>query len=318
MASPTQAEIFPVLGRLCLALGEGRAYRLWSLLSQWNRDYTGSGSVFLSYQDADALGLTGSRSLARTLTTALQLGYISGFVTLDGSGWRVFLSSAKRLNRLVRARAEAAAIGEFYERERGKVYIPLADFADWQTFCGAIFDSWIAVRPDQSMRISGVELERLWGKCRQTVSSWRNAAKRTTRVTNWGSKDISTSAEPDPTFDPEYSHGFTGDYKGSPVFIYRRSNTYISNAPRAARGVTRKFSRYGVQPDSSGVVGQTYQSWDTDGPTPTGELWRSNFHDYSAFIRAHSDRRGTLHYLASRIKRGASPVSQMWVVSVAI
>jgi hypothetical protein len=315
MNSGARVEILPVLGRLCFQLDKptgrsyARAFRLWSLVVQRGRD-ADSESAVITESDADLLGIS-SQTLTRHIEEARQLGFLHSIIKCGDHAWRAFYVSQQNVHTMLRKHAECHDLYHYAERERGKVFIPLESLADWMTFCGMVFDAWIANGARYQRKHPGHVLSKLWGISRQQIAKWRKASGRSNTVKNWG------AAEPQTLHPEEMPHSFEGSYKGRKYTYYRRSNTHLSTLERAAKGQVRKLrAAWSPAEYHGGGYSEDMQQpvWDTDGPRPTRSM-RRNFDNSKALQRVRRGLSDALLYLMVSEIRRFTGWSRMWTES---
>lgn len=309
-----RVEILPVLGRLCFQLEKptgrsyARAFRLWSLVVQRGRD-ADSESCVIKESDADLLGIS-PQTLVRHIEEARQLGFLRSVIHQGDLSWRCFYVSQENVHVMLHKHAACFDLYHFPEMDKRKVLIPLESFADWLTFCGMVFDAWVASGSRQYRKHPGYMLSKLWGISRQQIAKWRKASGRSNTVKNWG------AAEPQQLHPEEMPHSFEGSYRGSKFTYYKRSNGYKSSLDRAAKGQARKLRAAWSPAGNGGGYSEDMQLpvWDTDGPRPTRSM-RRNFDNLKALRRVRKGLTDALLYLMVSEIRRFTGWSRMWVES---
>ena len=243
-------EVWPVMGRLAIALRETLVFRFWCILLHLARKQSGGrriNNVIISLDDLAICDVKHPRTLRRYLDRALALGYVRGFMPLGDDTYQVWFTGQVRLAAALQSRASAAGIMNSDEWDRRKLFIAPADFAQITKFSGAIFASWLAVAIDHERRITWEYLSLLWGVTRQAVEAWLSADGSIYRIENWGI----TRA---PYKLSDESHVLHNDHTGE--YHFQRGNTYgVANA-------SERFAAQGQIWKINGVAGQPILSTD--------------------------------------------------------
>lgn len=263
-----QIEVWPVMGRLAIALRETVIFRFWCLLLHLARKQAGGrriNNVTLGIDDLHICDVFSARTMRRYLDKAVSLGYVRGFVPLGDNVWRVYFTGQKRMAANLQVRAESAKIMNSDEWDRRKLFIGFAEFAQITKFSGAIFASWIAVAIDHERRATWEYLCKMWGVSRQAIEAWIAADGSIRRFENWAVTRV-----PYMLFDESQWHGQYNDHTGN--FHIQRGNTY------AVENANARFAAQGQIWQINGVAGQSILSTDQ----------RGNDSDASPLISRHT------------------------------
>ncbi len=338
-----QIEVWPVMGRLAIALKEGRAYRLWSYLNQLSRLAYWRGEpteyVYLTVDDWKVIG-SGKKSLKAfqyQLMEARQLGYIREIVPVDDHCWRVYIASMKRVQANLRIRAAAAGVALPHEPERGRVIVSVECLSSWLGFCGEMFSAWAAWGEGNSRTVPGyseiegrITTEDLWRVTRQQILKWRKHSQSLTARRNWGTQEGHRKG--DQATARKYSDGYSQagfnskrPFKGRDYRYWVRPLSHQSSLTRSSKGQARYLPKYdqpdltdGMHPLSSSQqhpIGHSDNTWDTDAPKPCKRRHaeRINFESEKVFSQERRARPTEPLYLM--VSRKERTWARMWEYS---
>src|SRR5690348_10489705 len=173
--SEQRIEVWPVMGRLAIALRETVVFRFWCLLLHLARQQAGGrriNNVIINVDDLAICGVKHRRTMRRYLDKAKNLGYIRGAVALGDDQYRVYFTGQKRMAAQLERRANTEKIMNSDEWDRRKLFITLSDFARVTKFSGAIFASWLAVAINHERRVTWEYMCQMWTVTRQSIEAW--------------------------------------------------------------------------------------------------------------------------------------------------
>jgi hypothetical protein len=325
-------EVYPVMGRLAIALREKLEFRFWSLLLDLARK-TGRrvNHVTVSLDDLSVLGIESVRTLNRYVDRASQLGYVRSAIYLGGGYWRVYFTGQLAMNMKLRQRAESAGVMNSDEWDRRKVFIAAADFASIARFEGAVFAGWVSVAKGNQRRATWAVLQDMWGVTRPAMEHWIASVGTVKRFENWGNVDAESIVHLTTQAMGE-THIQQGKYKRSPRTFFQRGNTWHTSPDFAARGLARQmFSDVQIdQPTmyaGEGAAKRLRSTRHSDDliratkqmlTTQASEA-RTNFDEWRTFDRESRYRPSeTLYYAQARYIRRSGKAVQIWHCAPAV
>jgi hypothetical protein len=308
-------EVWPVMGRLAIALRETVVFRFWCILLHLARIQSGGkpiNNVIVHLDDLLICDVEHPRTMRRYLDRAMALGYVRGFIPLGDDRWQVWFTGQALLAASLESRASSKGIMNSDEWDRRKLFITPSDFAQITKFSGAIFASWLAVAIDHERRITWEYLSLMWGVSRQAVEAWIVADGSIYRIENWGITHHPYIADFD---DPHILlNESTGEYH------FQRANTYgVENASDrfAAQGKVWAINGLAGQPSlstgergsasqrgSNAVTRHSARPIQNDPYAPTPSELRTNYRKPSAFSKQRNRKPSEALYLLRYVSVG--------------
>jgi hypothetical protein len=254
-------EVWPVMGRLAIALRETVVFRFWCILLHLARQQSGGrriNNVIACLDDLQICGLISPRTLRRYLVRAKELGYVRGFIALGDDTYRIYFTGQKRVAKQLQTRAESKKIMNAEEWDRRKLFITFSDFAQITKFSGSIFASWLGVAIDYERRVTWEYLRYMWTVSRQSMEAWIATQPDIYRIENWGITSIPYQK------DGTSWHGLLNEESGE--YHIQRGNTY------GVKNASQRFAAQGQIWNINGASGQSILSTCQGGSTSASPL----------------------------------------------